>query len=208
MQIRNRWTGAVIFEDASPTMREAVLNAISKAANLTRANLTDADLTAANLTAANLTRANLTRANLTRANLTAADLTDANLTDADLTDADLTDADLTDAKAGLFRVLDAAPAEVAGLLSAVQEGRIAGTCYEGECSCLKGTIATLRGVKYHTMQDELAPMAGSAAEIWFLGMQPGQTPENHIISKITAEWIQEWQAKRAAANPQPVSAEQ
>ena len=57
----------------------------------------------------------------------------------------------------------------------------------GECSCLK--VRSRRyavSVPHHA--NELAPMAGSAAEIWFLGMQPGPDPENHII-KITAEWI-------------------
>ena len=89
IQIRNHWTGAVIFEIAA--MAEltgakfgaligfAARKAIETGADLTRANLrcanlTDADLTGADLTGANLRCADLTRADLTRANLTDADL--------------------------------------------------------------------------------------------------------------------------------------
>jgi uncharacterized protein YjbI with pentapeptide repeats len=115
LQIKNRWTGSVIFEleTENNSMRKTVDAYIKQeletkwradltranltGANLTGANLTRADLTRANLTGANLTGANLTGANLTRANLTRANLTDADLTGADLTDADLTDADLTGA---------------------------------------------------------------------------------------------------------------
>lgn len=63
--IKNRWTGAIIFESEKTTYREAIREAIDGDANLTHADFTDADLTDADLTCANLTRANLTGANLT-----------------------------------------------------------------------------------------------------------------------------------------------
>ena len=123
-EIRNRWTGAVLFAaavDASLTIgrrigltvrlaietdadlrRADLRRADLTGAALTGADLTDADLTGADLRRAALTGAALTGADLRGAALTGADLTDADLrraalTGADLTDADLTGADLTDA---------------------------------------------------------------------------------------------------------------
>lgn len=59
IEIKNRWTGAVIMR----------VNGKLAGADLTRADLAGADLTGANLAVANLTGANLTGANLARANL-------------------------------------------------------------------------------------------------------------------------------------------
>ena len=99
-EIKNRWSGEVLFSLETESFKLCVITAIKSGvdltgadlsrANLTRANLTGADLTGANLTDANLTRADLFRADLTGANLTGADLTGANLTGANLTDANLT----------------------------------------------------------------------------------------------------------------------
>ena len=49
MQIKSRYTGAVIFEDDRPTLRETVLNAVAQKIVLAGANLADADLAGANL---------------------------------------------------------------------------------------------------------------------------------------------------------------
>jgi len=101
--IKNRFTGAIIYESEKTTYKDAINEMVKDAnnngtrADLTRANLADADLTRINLTGANLTDADLTSANLADANLTDVNLTGANLTDADLTNANLTDADLTSA---------------------------------------------------------------------------------------------------------------
>ena len=112
IQIKERWTGAVIFEIAAVAeltgakfgarigfaARKAIEDRANLTdANLTGANLTDASLTDASLTDADLRGANLTDANLTGANLTGARLRGANLTGANLTGASLTDADLTGA---------------------------------------------------------------------------------------------------------------
>ena len=76
IEIRNRWTGSVVFEYTKEgnTITETVLDAIRRGANLRDANLRDADLRDANLRDANLCDADLCDANLCGANLCGADL--------------------------------------------------------------------------------------------------------------------------------------
>jgi len=169
--IRNRYTSAIIHSSELPTWREAVEEAIEA------------------------------RADLTDANLTRADLTGANLTDADLTGANLTDADLTDAKEDFLAVLDAAPNEVAGLLLALREGRIDGSHYEGACSCLKGTIANVRGCRYTELgdADALQPNSDRPSERLFMGISPGHLPSINPVAKIVEGWILEWQSANGGA---------
>ena len=127
IEIKSRWTGAVLYSGEHANVKKAVEAAVKAGvyladANLTGANLTgaylaDADLTDADLTGAYLAGADLAGADLARANLTGADLSSvslgranlggaglssvnlsrANLTGADLARANLTGADLTDA---------------------------------------------------------------------------------------------------------------
>ena len=96
IEIRNRWTGSVVFEYTKEgnTITETVLEAIRRGANLRDANLCDADLCDADLCGANLCGAYLCGANLCGANLCGADLYGADLYGADLRGADLRDADL------------------------------------------------------------------------------------------------------------------
>jgi uncharacterized protein YjbI with pentapeptide repeats len=177
-------------------------------ANLTRADLAGANLTDADLTGAKLARADLTGANLTRANLTDANLTDANLADANLTGADLrganlrcanlaganlADADLRAIGADFFDVILRAIPEVPGLLAALREGRVDGSTYTGDCACLVGTIANVRGSDVKSAEfsfkDSYRP-----AERWFLAIRKGDTPNTNPVSKITEEWILEFMA--------------
>ena len=96
IEIRNRWTGSVVFEYTKEgnTITETVLDAIRRGADLRGADLCDANLRDANLRGANLRDANLCGADLCGANLRDADLRDADLYGADLRGADLRDADL------------------------------------------------------------------------------------------------------------------
>ena len=96
IEIRNRWTGSVVFEYTKEgnTITETVLDAIRRGADLRGANLRDADLRDADLRDANLCDADLCDANLCGANLCGADLYGADLCDANLRDANLRDADL------------------------------------------------------------------------------------------------------------------
>ena len=84
IEIRNRWTGSVVFEYTKEgnTITEAVLEAIRCDANLRCADLYDADLRGTDLRGANLRGANLYGADLRCADLRCADLYGANLRDA------------------------------------------------------------------------------------------------------------------------------
>ena len=77
IQIKNRFTGAVIFEGEYGSVRDALVAAVKARANLADADLADAYLARANLARANLADADLAGANLARANLADADLADA-----------------------------------------------------------------------------------------------------------------------------------
>ena len=94
IEIRNRWTGSVVFEYTKEgnTITETVLDAIRRGANLRDADLRDANLSGANLRDADLRCADLCGANLYGADLRGADLRGANLYGADLRGANLRDA--------------------------------------------------------------------------------------------------------------------
>ena len=99
IEIRNRWTGSVVFEYTKEgnTITETVLEAIRRGADLRGADLRGADLRDADLRDADLRGANLCGANLSDADLRDADLRDADLCYADLRSADLRGANLRDA---------------------------------------------------------------------------------------------------------------
>ena len=99
IEIRNRWTGSVVFEHTKEgnTITETVLDAIRRGADLRGANLYGANLYGANLRGADLRGANLRDANLCDADLRGADLRGADLRGANLCDADLRGANLRDA---------------------------------------------------------------------------------------------------------------
>jgi hypothetical protein len=140
----------------------------------------------------------MSRAVLSRADLSGADLSGADLSDAVMSDAVLRDADLSPIKADVWMVLTlSGRREAEGLLSALCEGRIDGTQYEGVCACLVGTIANVRGCHYDAIPG-LAPDSGRPSERWFLGITKGDTPETNQIAKLAAEWIEEWLACQPA----------
>jgi len=100
MIIKNRFTGDIIFEDESKTIKETVEHGKTNlswatGADLSRANLSEADLSRANLSEANLSGANLSEADLSRANLSWADLSGADLSRANLSGANLSWANLS-----------------------------------------------------------------------------------------------------------------
>ena len=210
VSVLHRATNAVLYStevDANdPTpMRTALARAAARGANLDGANLRDANLDGANLDGAYLDGADLDGANLRDAYLRGANLDGANLDGANLRGAYLRGANLRGAnldgayldgiREDMRRILDHAPAEVAGLLAKLRAGEVDGSCYEGACACLVGTIANLRGVKFCDMPG-IVPMASSPAERWFTGISIGHTPENNPVAAIVDDWICEWQAER------------
>ena len=99
LQIKDRWTGSVLFEyeKENNTIKDTLLEALKQNADLRGAYLRDAYLRGANLGGADLGGADLRGANLGGAYLRGAYLGDADLGDAYLRDADLRGADLGDA---------------------------------------------------------------------------------------------------------------
>ena len=81
IEIRNRWTGSVVFEYTKEgnTITETVLDAIRRGADLRDADLRGTDLRDADLRGANLCDADLRGANLYGADLRRTDLRDADL---------------------------------------------------------------------------------------------------------------------------------
>jgi len=101
-EIKNRFSGTLLFSIETETWKLAVEAAVKASANLRSADLSYADLSSANLSSADLRSANLSYADLRSAdlryaNLSSADLSSANLGSADLRSADLGSADLSSA---------------------------------------------------------------------------------------------------------------
>jgi len=204
----------------------AVKKAAAAKADLRNADLSDADLRNADLRGADLSDADLRNANLSGADLRYADLSYADLSSADLRNADLRganlsgaylrNADLRDAKNipeswlvvcrdDIWAVLSAAPMEVSGLRKKLIAGEVDGSCYEGECACLVGTIANLRGKNYASLQD-IKPNSSRPAEQYFTLIQKGDTPETNEAAKNVLGWIDTWHARMVAAFGPQVSA--
>ena len=115
-------------------------DAYLRGADLSDADLSGADLSDAYLRGADLSGADLSGAYLRGADLSGADLSDAYLRGADLSDADLSGADLSDAclrsiEADLRFVLSKAHNEVPNLISALRNGKVNGSTYDGPCAC-------------------------------------------------------------------------
>ena len=190
IEIRNRFTGDIIFthECADNTILKTVTAALAE----------DADLTGADLTGANLTGANLTYANLTGANLSDADLTGAYLTGADLSGAKLSGTNLSPIRDDIWAILSSAPIEVPALISALNAGKVDGSTYTGECACLVGTLAKVRGIDYNKFES-LTANANRPAERFFMGIRTGDTPETSQFSKLAHDWCVEWLNNMQAA---------
>ena len=87
--IRNRYDNSEIFVSTKDSVRDAVIEAVERGANLAGANLKEANLVEADLRKANLRGANLEGADLREANLRGADLAGADLWGANLVGVEL-----------------------------------------------------------------------------------------------------------------------
>jgi hypothetical protein len=225
IEIKHRHTGAVVYTSQVETVREALEEAVKARANLDGAYLDGAYLAGANLdgayldgaylAGANLARANLARAYLDGANLAGANLAGANLARANLARAYLDGANLDGAylagaigvgdwakaiRDDIRTVLDTSPHEVPGLLQLLWDGRVDGTVYEGECACLVGSVAKVRGCRYDAIPG-LRPDSSRPAERWFLRIRKGDTPVTNPSAAFAAAVIAQWQHERATAKP-------
>jgi hypothetical protein len=179
-----RWdTGDLIAEAEAETLKAALEKLVADGKYLYRARLDGARLDGASLVGASLDGASLDGASLVGARLDGASLDGARLDGASL--------DFI--KHDLWGVLLHTRNEVPGLVAALQEGRVDGSVYEGECACLVGTLANVRHCK-HTEIPGLKPDSGRPSEVWFMGIAKGDTAEKNQIVKITLDWIAEFQA--------------
>ena len=199
--VRNQWTNKVQFEalitcapDASVSIK---LGLAVRWGRDNDADLRDADLRDADLRGADLRDANLCGANLRDADLCSANLCSANLRDANLRGANLRDADLRSFRNNLWSILLTARHEVPGVITALKEGRVDGSTYSGECACLVGTIANVRGVDVEGLEQD----SSRPAEQWFLMIKQGDKPGDDTGGGFAAgkalEWAEEFQALMA-----------
>lgn len=120
----------------------------------------------------------------------------ANLSEANLSGANLSWADLRIIKHDVWGVLLLNKNEVPALRDALVQGKVNGTVYSGECSCLCGTLAKAKGLD---SGEELAiARSSSPAERFFLAIRTGDTPETNAVSKIALQWVDEFLALIAA----------
>jgi hypothetical protein len=97
-EIKNRWTGNIIWSSNKTTFRGAVEEAVGRAdlygADLSEVDLRGADLYGADLSEVDLRGADLRGVDLRGANLYGADLSEVDLRGADLSEVDLSEVDL------------------------------------------------------------------------------------------------------------------
>ena len=123
-----------------------------------------------------------------------ANLSFANLSFADLSFADLSYADLLYFKSDFWRVILMAKSEIPYLKQSLIDGKINGSCYNGVCACLKGTLENSAIKKGNSIYNKgLVKNSSEPAEVWFLQIKEGQTPENSKAVKITLGWIEEFE---------------
>ena len=143
------------------------------------------------------------RANLIGADLIGADLSGASLSRACLIGANISDADLSSIKQDYLSILASAKHEVVDLYKSLLEGKIDGSTYAGECACLVGTIANIRGVD-HIDMDDIRPDHERPAEKWFLAIRKGDTPDNNPVAEIVKEWTEEFMNDNGITIPKRV----
>ena len=215
-EIKNRWTGAVIFtcelskeiesEDDGIKIGFAVKAALKVSTNLSEANLSGANLGDADLSGANLSGADLRDADLRGANLSGADLSGANLGDADLRGANLRGADLSGANLSGANLIGAnliganlSDANLSGAKNIPQE--YFDLCRDDIFSVLssapqeaRGVLAALEGGKVDgsTYEGACACLVGTIANIrgcdyHDLGIKPdGSRPAEQFFMQIKA----------------------
>jgi hypothetical protein len=177
--------------------------AVLSGAVLSVADLSDADLRDADLSGADLRVAVLRGADLSGANLSGADLSGANLSGANLSGADL-----RSFKADMWMTLAQAREEVPALVTALRNGKVNGSQYEGSCACLVGTLANAAGKSYTAMFPDAS--SRHPAEQWFLmireGDKPGDDSGGGFAAAKALEWAEEYCRLTGIELPEPTPA--
>jgi hypothetical protein len=86
---------------------------------------------------------------------------------------------------------------VGGLKQALQDGTVDGNEYNGDCACLCGTIADLRGCHY-TELAHIDPEPRRPAEQWFIGIAYADRPDNNAFAGIALAWLEEFESAFAS----------
>lgn len=105
--------------------------------------------------------------------------------------------DLSEIKTDVILAILRMPDELEALRDAIQNGRIDGYSYSGDCSCLAGTLAAAAGISdycgetigegvgaFHSSMDSLR-------ERFFSTIHPGHTPDNTGTSATALLWVEE-----------------
>ena len=172
IQIKSWLNGEILFEYESEnnTIKETLLEAIEKKADLRSANLSSADLRSADLRSADLRSANLSFKNLP---------------------IDW----LNQCSRDILFIFTCLRKEVPFLKDKLLKGEINGSQYEGDCACLIGTLANGDGglEKVCQMIPYYDKGTHNFGEQFFLKIDKGDTPENsewakHVMTLI--EWIE------------------
>jgi hypothetical protein len=108
-------------------------------------------------------------------------------------------ANLSVIKDDFFAVLLRGKKEISFLKQAIIEGKIDGSTYDGECACLSGTLVNgavkSNGIQEEKIKELIYSCRSSSRPIerFFLGIKPGDTPENSQFSKLALEWLEEFE---------------
>ena len=166
--------GSVLFEFEAEdnTVKRTIEEAVKRGANLGEAYLRGAYLRGANLVGAYLRGAYLRGADLRGAE-------------------NLPEEYFTMCRDDFWAVLSGSPVEIPGLRKAIVEGRIDGSTYEGECACLVGTIANVKGCNYQKLETVKAN-SNRPAEQFFMNIKKGDKPEKNQFSKLALGWLDEF----------------
>ena len=103
-----------------------------------------------------------------------------------------------EARQDIRKILALAPSEVVGVRDALVADKINGNLYEGECCCLVGTIAKLRGISVQTqcwfypLERAIRADPERPAEQFFASIREDETPETNGYAKLALSWIDEW----------------
>jgi hypothetical protein len=168
--------GSVLFEHEAEdnSIKDTLIEAVKRGADLYGANLYGADLRGANLRGANLYGADLYGADLRGIDFKNLPEQFINLCSRDM----------------LF-IFEHLKEELPFLREKLVKGEVDGSQYEGECACLIGSLGKSKGsidkvCKAIPYYDKGLHNPG---EQWFLNIREGDTPENNVFAKHVLELV-------------------